>query len=148
MLFVVGPLMISRRPYNIQEWDRETNASWAKQDLLDRRPDRQFTGEGDETLNLSGTIHPFNRGAIGGLSSLALAESLCRTGQPVFVTRGDGRVFGFYGIESVKQSNSAIGPQTGGIGQAIKHDLKLVPVGQPGALQATDMLSALISLLG
>ncbi len=148
MLFQVGPLTIARRPFNIEEWDRETNASWAKQDLLDRRPDRQFTGEGEETLNLSGTLHPFNRGDIAALSSLALAESLCRTGQPVFVTRGDGRVFGFYAIESVKQSNSAIGPQTGGIGQEIKHELKLVPVGQPSAGVGADMLSTLISLFG
>jgi len=148
MLFVVGPLVISRRPFNIEEWDREVNSSWAKQDLLDRAPDRQFTGGGDEPLNLSGTLAPFNRNAIAGLSGLALAESLCRTGQPVFVTRGDGRVFGFYGIESVKQSHTAIGPQTGGIGQAIKHELKLVPVGQPGASVGADMLSTLISLLG
>jgi phage protein U len=148
MLFIVGPLVISRRPYNIEEWDRETNASWAKQDLLDRRPDRQFTGEGDETLNLSGTLYPFNRNALAGLSSLELAESLCRAGQPVFVTRGDGQVFGFYAIESVKQSNSAIGPQTGGVGQAIKHELKLVPVGQPSATVGANMLSDLISLFG
>lgn len=148
MLWQVGPLTISRRPYNIEEWSREASASWAKKDLLGRRPDREFTGEGEEKLSLKGRLHPFNRRAIAGLSSLELAHSLCRTGQPVFVTRADGRVFGFYGIESVKEDHSAIGPHTGGIGQQIDHELNLVPVGQPGVGPATDLLSQLISLFG
>lgn len=148
MLWQVGPLTISRRPYNIEQWTREASASWAKKELLGRRPDREFTGEGEETLTLSGTLHPFNRSAIGGLSSLELAHTLRRSGQPVFVTRGDGTVYGFYAIESVQEKHSAIGPHTAGVGQAIEHELKLVPVGQPGAGQATEMLSALISLFG
>ncbi len=148
MLWQVGPLTISRRPYNIEEWSWEASASWAKKELLGRRPDREFTGEGEEKLTLKGRLHPFNRRAIAGLSSLELAHSLCRTGQPVFVTRADGRVFGFYGIESVKEDHSAIGPHTGGIGQQIDHELNLVPVGQPGVGPATDLLSQLISLFG
>lgn len=148
MLWQVGPLTISRRPYNIEEWSREASASWAKKELLGRRPDREFTGEGEEKLSLKGRLHPFNRRAIAGLSSLELAHSLCRSGQPVFVTRADGRVFGFYGIESVKEDHSAIGPHTGGIGQQIDHELSLVPVGQPGVGPATDLLSQLISLFG
>ncbi len=55
---------------------------------------------------------------------------------------------GFYGIESVKEDHSAIGPHTGGIGQQIDHELNLVPVGQPGVGPATDLLSQLISLFG
>ena len=148
MLWQVGPLTISRRPYNIEEWTREASASWAKKELLGRRPEREFTGEGEETLTLKGTLHPFNRNAIGGLSSIELAHSLRRSGQSVFVTRGDGTVYGFYAIESVSESHSEIGPHTAGVGQKIEHELKLVPVGQPGTGQATDMLSALISLFG
>ncbi|GJD88168.1 hypothetical protein BHAOGJBA_1681 [Methylobacterium hispanicum] len=148
MLWQVGPLTISRRPYNIEEWSREASASWAKKELLGRRPDREFTGEGEETLTLKGTLHPFNRNAIAGLSSLDLAHSLCRSGQAVFVTRADGRVFGFYGIISVSETHSAIGPHTGGIGQQIEHELKLEPVGQPDLGSSTDLLSQFISLFG
>ncbi|MDO9428459.1 MAG: phage tail protein [Methylobacterium sp.] len=148
MLWQVGPLSISRRPFHIEEWTRDASASWAKKDLLGRRPDREFTGEGEETLTLKGKLHPFNRRAIAGLSSIELAHSLRRSGQSVFVTRGDGTVYGFYAIENVQERHSAIGPHTGGVGQEIEHELKLVPVGQPGTLQATDMLSALISLFG
>ncbi|WP_336488276.1 phage tail protein [Methylobacterium nigriterrae] len=148
MLWQVGPLTISRRPYNIEEWSREASASWAKKELLGRRPEREFTGEGEETLTLKGTLHPFNRNAIGGLSSIELAHSLRRSGQAVFVTRGDGTVYGFFAIESVQERHAEIGPHTGGVGQKIEHELKLVPVGQPGTGQATDMLSALISLFG
>lgn len=148
MLWQVGPLTISRRPYNIEEWSREASASWAKKDLLGRRPDREFTGEGEESLTLKGTLHPFNRNAIGGLSSLDLAHSLRRSGQAVFVSRGDGTVYGFYAIETVQERHSAIGPQTAGVGQAIEHELKLVPVGQPSSGVAGEMLSALISLFG
>ena len=148
MLWQVGPLTISRRPYNIEEWTREASASWAKKELLGRRPEREFTGEGEETLTLKGKLHPFNRNAIAGLSSIELAHSLRRSGQAVFVTRGDGTIYGFYAIESMSEAHSAIGPQTGGIGQEIAHELKLVPVGQPGSGAATEMLSALISLFG
>ena len=103
---------------------------------------------GAETLTLKGKLHPFNRNAIGGLSSIELAHSLRRSGQSVFVTRGDGTVYGFYAIENVQETHGMIGPQTGGVGQEIAHELKLLPVGQPGSGAATDMLSALISLFG
>ena len=148
MLFQVGPLTISRRPYNIEEWSREASASWAKKELLGRRPDREFTGEGEESLTLKGTLHPFHRNAFAGLSSLELAQTLRRTGQAVFVTRGDGTVFGFYAIESVSERHSSLGPHTAGVGQEIEHEIKLVPVGQPGAGAMADMLSQIISLFG
>lgn len=148
MLFQVGPLTISRRPFSIEKWDHEVTSNWPKKDLLGRAADREATGEDDTILELSGTLHPFNRKAFAGLSSLDLAQSLCRSQTPVFVTRGDGRVFGFYGIEKVKQSHSALGPQTAGIGQEIGHEMKLCRVGQPGVGQMTDMLSQIISLIG
>lgn len=148
MLWLVGPLVVSRRPYNIEEWRRQVTASWARKDLLGRRPEREFTGEGEERLSLRGTLHPFNRNALGGLSSLALAQGLVRSGSPVFVTRGDGTVYGFYAIESVDEVHVALGPHTAGVGQVVQHELALVPIGQPGAGQAFDMLSALVSLFG
>lgn len=148
MLFQVGPLTISRRPFNIERWDHDVSANWPKKDLLGVAAAREATGEDDDELSVQGTLHPFNRNAFAGLSSLDLAMALCRRQTPVFVTRGDGKVFGFYGIEKVREAHDAIGPHTAGVGQAIEHEIKLVRVGNPGASVGAEMLSQLISLLG
>jgi phage protein U len=148
MLFQVGPLTISRRPFNIEEWRRETTANWAKKELLGRSADREATGDDDSTLTLKGTLHPFNRRAFAGLSSLDMAHSLCSSQTPVFVTRGDGRPLGFYGIDSVSEAHQAIGPHTAGVGQEIEHEMKLSRIGNPGPAAGADMLSQLISLFG
>lgn len=148
MLFQVGPLTISRRPFHIEKWEHEASGNWAKKDLLGRAATREATGEDDDEMTLSGTLHPFNRRSFAGLSSLDLAMTLCRRQTPVFVTRGDGRVFGFYGIDRVKEAHEALGPHTAGVGQQIEHEIKLVRVGNPGASIGSGMLSQLISLLG
>lgn len=146
MLWQVGPLTISRRPYNIEEWRRGVTGAWARKPMLGHRPDAEFTGEGPEEIVLRGTLHPFNRNAFGGLSSLALAQNLARTGSPVFVTRGDGTVYGWYAIEAVEELHGMLGPHTAGIGQVIGHELNIIPIGPPGMDTATEALSQIISL--
>jgi phage protein U len=145
MLFQIGVLTVERRPFNVSEWSRETKGDWAKKDLLGRAPGQEFVGEGEGSLKFKGRVLPTK---YGGMSELELAHSMTRSGTPQFVVRGDGFVLGWYGLKSISESHTLLGPATGGVGQMIEHELELVPVGAPGAGIGTALLSDLISLFG
>jgi hypothetical protein len=145
MLFQVGLLTIDRRPFNVAEWSRDVSGDHAKKDLLGRRPGREFVGKGEETITLKGTIHPLH---YGGLSELELAQALSRSGLPLFVTRGDGAVLGWYAIEKVSEKHAEIVANSGGVGAEVEHEIKLIPVDPPGADIGSDLLSSLVSLFG
>lgn len=146
MLFQIGLLTADVRPFNVDEWARETTGEWAKKDLLGRRPAYEFTGEGEGKLSFKGKVHPTK--VPGGLSMLELGHAMARSGSPQFVTRGDGAVLGWFAVKRFSESHSNIGPELPGVGREVEHEIELVPVEAPGADIGAGLLSGLISLFG
>jgi phage protein U len=142
MLYMVGPVEIDVFPFNADAVGIEGSADFAKKDLLGRLPAREFVGEGDQTLSLKGQVLPSK---LGGLSSIEALHGMRRRGERCHVMRGDGRVFGWYAIEHISEQHERIGPN--GVGQVVKHEIKLVLVDPPGADVGAGLIADLIGLL-
>lgn len=83
-----------------QELTRRSNYRWPQQDLFGRRPAVQFTGEGDETMTLSGVIYPEFRGGTGQIEQM---RALAGRGVPQLLVSGLGKIMGRWVIEAVEE---------------------------------------------
>ena len=92
-----------------QELQRITEYSWAKVDRVGKAPARQYTGPGDDTIDLSGTIHPHWQ---GGLWQIDTMRKLAATGKPqrmvAMPTLGQGVDLGLWVIERIEEQQSRL----------------------------------------
>jgi len=84
-----------------QRLRRTVEYRWPKQERAGRRPARQFTGIGDETVELGGVIYPHYRGGLGQLETM---RTLAGKGQPQILTDGTGKVWGKFCIERIEET--------------------------------------------
>jgi phage protein U len=91
MLYQLGAVQFEVAPVNIHEVSREVGADFAAKDIVGSPRPREFVGEADEKITLSGKLFPAHFRGLGGLAGL---ESMARGGQPQMLVRGDGSVFG------------------------------------------------------
>lgn len=143
MLFQIGPLSLDTFGLEVAEFEEEVGADFAEHALVGRRVDLEFSGPGEETLELSGSLLPFRD---GGLSLFALAKSLARAGAPQFVMRGDGEVYGWYVIKKAKGRHKLIMPT--GVGFVVEHSLSLRRVDDPGQASGASLIGSILSLFG
>lgn len=68
-----------------------------------KRPARQFAGQGDETITLSGVLYPE---LTGGTLSLATLEALAKTGKAWPLLEGTGRFYGMFVVEDISETRS------------------------------------------
>lgn len=141
MLYQVGPVTVDVFPFNASEVERDGATDYAKKELLGRLPGREYVGEGDETLTLKGQVLPTK---IGGLGEIEALHGLRRAGQQLIVLRGDGLLLGWFAIENVKESHEHLAAN--GVGQVVKHEIKLVRVDPPGGGAGAALLGVLLSL--
>jgi phage protein U len=142
MLYMIGPVTVDVFPFNADAVGVEGTTDYAKKDLLGRLPAREFVGEGDETLTLKGQVLPSK---LGGLSSIEALHGMRRQGERTFVMRGDGRVMGWYAVEHISEQHEMLGPN--GVGQVVKHEVKLIMVDPPGSDAGAGIIGDLIGLL-
>lgn len=141
MLYQIGPVTVDVFPFNASEVERDGATDYAKKELLGRLPGREYVGEGDETLTLKGQVLPTK---IGGLGEIEALHGLRRAGEQIMVVRGDGAVLGWFAVENVKESHEHLGAD--GVGQVVKHEIKLVRVDPPGGEAGAGLLGLLLSL--
>lgn len=127
MLYQIGPLTLDTRPFNVDDFSRKTGGDHAAKDVMGTLRPREFMGEGDETLTMSGQILPMK---IGGLTELEMARSLCKGGTHVPVMRGDGLALGWFVIDSVAERHKHL--MRDGVGFAVQYDLQLTRVPHDG----------------
>ncbi len=140
MLYQLGPLTLDTRPFNADDVSRSTSADFATKALMGTLPGREFMGEGDDKLTISGQLLPFKT---GGLTELEFAHSMRRSGQLLPVMRGDGVMLGWFAIEGIQESHSEL--MRNGVGFLVKHSISLVKVGPEGAA-AGGIVGAILSL--
>ena len=143
MLYQLGPVSVDVYPFSIDTFQREASADYAKKDIISGAPNREFMGEGDESLSLEGQILPLH---IGGLTELETLHDMRRSGTRLMVTRGDGMVLGWHAIENITENHEDL--VSSGIGIKVNHTIKLIKVDAPGMDEGMDLLNTILSLFG
>lgn len=86
-----------------EELKRSTEYKWPGQERFGQRDALQFTGIGNDTMTLNGTILTAYRGGTGQLQRL---RNLAMEGQPQFLISGLGQIYGRWVIERVEEGQS------------------------------------------
>jgi phage protein U len=86
-----------------QELDRVTSFRWASHEVFGKIPARQFTGEGEDQITLSGVILPEWR---GGTQRVEQLRALGNQGQPLQLISGTGKLMGKWVIEQVSEKQN------------------------------------------
>lgn len=139
MLYQIGSLTLDTRPFNIDNASRSASADFATKALIGTLPGREFMGEGDDNLSLSGQLLPFKT---GGLTELEVAHGFRRSGQRLPVMRGDGKMMGWFAITAIQEDHSEL--SRFGVGFVLRHSISLVKVGPEGA--SPSIIGTILSL--
>jgi phage protein U len=83
-----------------QELKRVTEYLWPSQQRFGAAPAVQATGQGDDSISLSGVIYPEWNGGTGQLDDL---RSLAADRQPLTMIDGRGNVMGQWAIEKIEE---------------------------------------------
>ncbi len=103
VLMTLGNFRFSLSTAAYQQLRRAVEYRWPVQDRAGRRPARQFTGIGDETIELEGAIYPYYR---GGLEQIEAMRSLAGLGEPLMLTDGTGKVWGKFCILRIEETQT------------------------------------------
>lgn len=104
VMMALGGYRFSVATAAYQDLDRNSDYRWASAERIGKDNALQFTGPGEETISLSGTILPHYRGGLGQLDAMR-AEAA--KGKPLILVDGLGRVWGKYCITKVHERQSA-----------------------------------------
>jgi len=141
MLYMIGAVTLDTAPFSIDEVERSASADFAVKPVIGAAPRREFMGEGDDTIVLTGQLLPT---VVGGLTELETLHGFRRAGQQLPVMRGDGKMFGWFAITKIDEAHEDL--ERDGVGFKVAHTISLVKVGPEGA--SPSIVGALQSLFG
>ncbi|MEN5300333.1 phage tail protein [Ochrobactrum sp. S1502_03] len=142
MLYMLGTLTVDTRPFSIDSMQRTASADIASKALIGAFPAKEFTGEGDDEITLSGQILPTR---IGGLDGLEIAHGMRRSGTKFPLQRGDGTRLGWFAITRITENHTDL--TRDGVGFVVKHTIVMTKV-QPDAGAGQQVITGLLSLFG
>ncbi len=105
VLLKLGEFTFSIDTAAFQNLKRNWQFNWASQQRLGNKPAQQFTGEGNQTIALSGSIYP---GQFGKADSVAKMVEAAEKGIPYLLVAGTGEVMGYWAIAGASQANSVL----------------------------------------
>lgn len=105
MMLGLGEYRFSVDSAAYSELRRTTDYRWPSQERIGRAPARQFTGPGNDQLDINGVIYPHYRGGVGQLD--AMREEAAK-GLPLLLVDGEGRIHGRWCIEKVEETRSVL----------------------------------------
>jgi phage protein U len=85
------------------ELQRRTNWKHPTTARVGGRPARQFTGQGDDTITLTGLLAPDQ---IGKLAALVTLRDMADAGDAYVLVDGAGRVYGAFVIEGMNEGQT------------------------------------------
>lgn len=103
VLMVLGDFQFSLNTLVFQEWQRKTGWKWPGQERFGQLDALQFTGLGEDTLQLPGVLYPNWRGDIANIDDL---RAMGDEGQPFMLVDSMGNVLGRWVIESFEEKQS------------------------------------------
>jgi phage protein U len=140
MLYMLGTLTVDTRPFSIDTMERTSDASIVAKPLIGAFPSKEFTGEGEDDITISGEILPFH---LGGLNQLETAHAMRRAGTRFPLHRGDGWRPGWYAISKLTEKHTELADN--GVGYKVAHVITMVKV-NPDSGEGQQIISGLISL--
>ncbi|MCO5734139.1 phage tail protein [Rhizobium sp. SSA_523] len=141
MLYMIGALSLDTKPFAVDDLQRSSSVDFAQKPIVGGMVAREFMGEGEDKITLSGQILPFRT---GGLTELEMARQLMLSGQPLPVLRGDGARLGWFTLDKIAETHRDL--MRDGVGFFIKHSLELTKVSAAGA--STGVIGTILSLFG
>lgn len=123
MMMTYGMFVFGLSTAAYQELQRQTTWRHASQSRINARPARQFLGQGDDTINLSGTLLPM---FTGGQQNLDQLRALGDEGKAWPLIEGTGTYYGMFVIESLSEGKKEFFRD--GAPKEISFDLKLTRI--------------------
>jgi phage protein U len=140
MLYMLGTLTVDTRPFSIDAMERASDASIVAKPVIGGAQPKEFTGEGEDDITISGEILPFH---IGGLNHLETAHAMRKAGTRFPLLRGDGWAPGWYAITKISEKHSELGRN--GVGFKVAHSITMTKTGMDTAT-GYQVISGLLSL--
>ena len=147
MLFQLGALQFDTYPFPADDVSRKTGGDFAAKDIFGAQRPREFVGESDEHVRITGLLLPhFTATHTGGnvQNQLDILDAMRASGQAQILVRGDGRNMGWFLIESVDEKSKLL--DASGVGHQIEYEINLVK--SPKAPGAAAILSTILRLFG
>jgi phage protein U len=104
MMMSLGQFVFSLSTLAYQELQRRTSWKHASTSRVGGRNARQYTGQGDDTITLTGWFAPDQ--GIGKLSSLTELRTMADEGDAYVLVDGTGTVYGAFVIEGLDEGQS------------------------------------------
>ena len=127
VMMMLGSFQFSLSTAVYQSLRHRAEYRWPAQERVGRLPARQFTGPGNETVEMPGVIYPHFRGGTGQIEKLRAAAG---QGKPLALVDSKGKVWGQFCIESVEETHTEMLPD--GTPRKIEFMLQLVRYGEDG----------------
>lgn len=103
MMMALGLFVFGLHTVPYQQLQRSMSWRHPSVSRVGRRPARQFTGPGDDTITLSGVLYPE---LTGGKISLAALQAMAAEGKAWPLIEGTGIFYGLFVIEEISQTDS------------------------------------------
>lgn len=129
-LFQFGPVLFRVMPLNINQYEIVTTTEYARKPVLNSIPQREWVGEGDEEVVLSGMVFPKRIGGFANLEQLD-AMRLNATAQPLIRGAAVGTMLGWFVCEHLERRHNFL--NSDGIGQTIIWQAAFSRCDQPSA---------------
>lgn len=109
VLMMLGSFQFSIETAAYQELQRVTEYRWAKVERARAAPARQFTGVGDDSIDLSGVVHPHWKGGVGQIDAMRALAGLGKPQRMVSMPAiGTGADLGLWCIERIEETQARI----------------------------------------
>lgn len=132
---LIGPALFRIEPMSLQKLSMSRKIPFAEHAVLGAEPVLEDMGPENESVTVSGVLHPAH---FGGLPELEILKMARDGALPLPVTRGDFRPLGFFLIEEVEEKHDMIGFK--GVGRVVEVEVKLKSVATPGVGMAAAIL--------
>lgn len=128
-----------------QELQRVSSYRWQAQNRIGRKPAQQNTGQGADTISLTGVIYPHWRGGLGQIETL---RSLAAAGDPlalIYAFETIGQYCGRWCVTEIRDTRTVFFDD--GTPRKIEFDISLVEYGDDEGT-AADQLDSLVDAVG
>ncbi|CAM3042540.1 phage tail protein [Dichelobacter nodosus] len=103
MLMAYGLFVFSVQTAPFDQIQRESAWRWVGNNRTNDDIAYQFTGKGEETISLSGTLMPeFS----GGLTNIDILREMADRGEPYLLMSGNGKIYGYYFIDRLSEDQT------------------------------------------
>lgn len=148
MLFQLGPVTFDcPAGLNATGTAEEFGGDFAVKAVVGAQQPREFVGASDRSFSLSGDLFPYAAARAGqdtGLDDIETLRGIATSGDPQILVRGDGENLGWFLVEKVTQTATALSAT--GIGRKIGYTVKLVE--SPTAADQASTTGVLAQLFG